>query len=219
MSRLSGFLFALIFSSAAFAAATPAPAAKAAPAEKAAPAAPATETATFAGGCFWCMVPPFKKLPGVISVTAGYTGGTYPNPSYRDVSTGQTGHAESVEIIFDPKQVNYETLLDVFWHNIDPTTDKRQFCDAGDEYRTAIFFHGDKQKAAALASRDALAKSGVLHGAPIATEITAASTFWPAEDYHQDFYRKEELRYRLYRQGCGRDQRLYQLYGDKAGAH
>lgn len=175
------------------------------------------KTAIFAGGCFWCMEPPFKKLPGVVSVTSGYTGGTVPNPTYHQVSEGDTGHAEAIQVIYDPSKISYDNLLDVFWHNIDPTTSKRQFCDSGDQYRTAVFYHDDKQKAQAIASRDALAKSGVLKGAPIATEITAASAFYPAEEYHQDYYRKEELRYRLYRQGSGRDRRLQQIYGAEAG--
>jgi len=191
----------------------------------AADAAPATgsplpaanEVATFAGGCFWCMEPPFKKLPGVVSVTSGYTGGTLPNPTYRQVSAGNTGHAESIEVIYDPSQISYEKLLDVYWHNIDPTTPKQQFCDSGDQYRTAIFYHDEKQKKLAEASRDALQKSDVLHGAKIFTEITPASTFYAAEEFHQEYYRKEAIRYEIYRHGCGRDQRLQQLYGSKAG--
>lgn len=182
-------------------------------------AAPAkTETATFAGGCFWCMVPPFKNLPGVLSVTAGYTGGHVANPSYEQVSSGETGHAESVQVIYDPAKVNYARLLDVFWHNIDPVTPQQQFCDVGDQYRTAVFYHGEEQKKLAIASRDALQASGVVKG-KIVTQIVAASTFYPAEDYHQDYYQKNELRYQIYRHGCGRDQRLKELYGDKAGGH
>ena len=177
-----------------------------------------TETATFAGGCFWCMVPPFKNLPGVVSVTAGYTGGHVTNPSYEQVSSGETGHAESVQVIYDPSKVDYAKLLDVFWHNIDPVTPQQQFCDVGDQYRTAVFFHGEEQKKLAIASRDALQASGVTKG-PIVTQIVAASTFYPAEDYHQDYYQKNEIRYQIYRHGCGRDQRLKELYGDKAGGH
>ncbi len=177
-----------------------------------------TETATFAGGCFWCMVPPFKNLPGVVSVTSGYTGGHVPNPSYEQVSSGDTGHAESVQVVYDPAKVDYPKLLDVFWHNIDPTTPARQFCDSGDQYRTAVFYHGETQKQQAIASRDALGKSGVLKG-PIVTQIVAATPFYPAEEYHQDFYQKSELHYQIYRHGCGRDQRLKELYGDKAGGH
>ncbi len=177
-----------------------------------------TETATFAGGCFWCMVPPFKNLPGVISVTSGYTGGHVANPSYEDVSSGKTGHAESVQVVFDPNKVGYAKLLDVFWHNIDPVTTQQQFCDIGDQYRTAVFYHGEAQQKLAITSRDALQASGVTKG-PIVTQIVAASTFYPAEDYHQDFYIKSEVHYQIYRHGCGRDQRLKELYGDKAGGH
>lgn len=176
------------------------------------------EIATFAGGCFWCMEPPFKKLPGVLSVVSGYSGGHVDNPSYRQVSRGDTGHAEVIQVIYDPARVSYAQLLAAFWRNIDPTTPKRQFCDSGDQYRTAIFVHDARQRKAAEASRNALAASGILRGAPIATEITAFTKFWPAEDYHQDYYRKEALRYRIYRQQCGRDQRLQQLYGADAGS-
>ncbi|WP_029920848.1 peptide-methionine (S)-S-oxide reductase MsrA [Nevskia soli] len=177
-----------------------------------------TETATFAGGCFWCMVPPFKNLPGVISVTSGYTGGHVANPSYEEVSSGKTGHAESVQVVFDPTKVGYAKLLDVFWHNIDPTTPQSQFCDVGDQYRTAVFYHGEEQQKLAIASRDALQASGVVKG-PIVTQIVPASTFYPAEEAHQDFYIKNEVRYQIYRHGCGRDQRLKELYGDKSGGH
>ena len=174
------------------------------------------EIATFAGGCFWCMEPPFKKLAGVKSVVSGYSGGHVDRPTYRQVSRGDTGHAEVIQVVYDPTRVSYAQLLTVFWRNIDPTTPKRQFCDSGDQYRTAIFFHDDAQRKAAEASRAALDASGVLRGAPIATEITAFTKFWPAEDYHQDYYRKEALRYRIYREQCGRDQRLRQLYGAAA---
>ncbi len=176
------------------------------------------EIATFAGGCFWCMEPPFKKLAGVKSVVSGYSGGHVDRPTYRQVSRGDTGHAEVIQVIYDPSRVSFPQLLEVFWRNIDPTTPKRQFCDRGDQYRTGIFFHDEAQRKAAEASRDALAASGILRGAPIATEITAFTKFWPAEEYHQDYYRKEALRYRIYRQQCGRDQRLQQLYGAAAGS-
>jgi peptide-methionine (S)-S-oxide reductase len=179
---------------------------------------PRTESATFAGGCFWCMVPPFKNLPGVLSVTSGYTGGHVPNPTYEQVSAGDTGHAESVEVVYDPARVDYPKLLEVYWHNIDPTTPARQFCDSGDQYRTAIFYRGEAQQQQALASRDALAKSGVLKG-PIVTQIVAAGPFYPAEQYHQDYYLKNELHYKIYREACGRDRQLKALYGDKAGGH
>lgn len=176
------------------------------------------EIATFAGGCFWCMEPPFKKLAGVKSVVSGYSGGHVDRPTYRQVSRGDTGHAEVIQVVYDPARINYAQLLAVFWRNIDPTTPRRQFCDSGDQYRTAIFFHDEAQRKAAEASRDALAASGILRGAPIATEITAFTRFWPAEDDHQDYYRKEALRYRIYREQCGRDQRLKQLYGAAAGS-
>lgn len=181
-------------------------------------AAPATQVATFAGGCFWCMVPPFKNQPGVLSVTAGYTGGRLANPSYEQVSSGETGHAESVQVVFDPQKVSYEKLLDIYWHNIDPTTVAQQFCDSGSQYRTVIFYHDDRQKQLALASLDALKKAEHLPGA-VVTEIVAAGPFYPAEDYHQDYFLKEKIRYELYRQACGRDRRLKELYGAHAGGH
>jgi peptide-methionine (S)-S-oxide reductase len=174
--------------------------------------APGQAVATFAGGCFWCMVAPFEQLPGVVSVTSGYTGGHLAHPSYEEVSAGQTGHAESVQVIYDPSRIGYDRLLDVFWHNIDPTTPRRQFCDSGDQYRTAVFYHDPGQKKLAEASRDALAASGRLK-APIVTEIVAAGEFYAAEDYHQEFYKKQEIEYQIYRHGCGRDRRLQELYG------
>ncbi|HVP29606.1 MAG TPA: peptide-methionine (S)-S-oxide reductase MsrA [Myxococcota bacterium] len=178
-----------------------------------------TATATFAGGCFWCMEPPFEALVGVVSVTAGYTGGHVPNPTYEQVSAGGTGHAESVQIVYDPSQVSYETLLDVFWHNVDPLAKDRQFCDVGHQYRTAIFVHGPEQRKLAEASRDALRASGPLQGRVIATEIVDAGPFYPAEEYHQDYYKKNPLRYRFYRATCGRDARLNEIWGDRAPPH
>ena len=177
-----------------------------------------TAIATFAGGCFWCMEGPFDALDGVVSTTSGYTGGTRKGPSYQEVSSGGTGHAEAVQIVYDPAKVTYEKLLDVFWHNIDPTAKDRQFCDSGSQYRSGIFYHDDAQKKAADASKAALDKGKPFKGA-IVTEITAASAFYPAEDYHQDYYLKNPVRYRFYRQGCGRDSRLKELWGDQAGAH
>jgi peptide-methionine (S)-S-oxide reductase len=177
-----------------------------------------TETATFAGGCFWCMEPPFEKLDGVSSVTAGYTGGRVANPTYEQVSDGGTGHAEAVQIVFDPKKVSYSKLLDLFWHNIDPTAKDRQFCDVGDQYRSAIFYHGAEQKKLAEASRQELQASGRI-GRPIVTEIVEAGPFYPAEEYHQDYYKKNPLRYRFYRNGCGRDARLQEVWGADAPAH
>lgn len=174
--------------------------------------------ATFAGGCFWCMEPPFEALDGVVSVTSGYTGGAKANPTYEEVSAGGTGHTEAVEIRYDPAKVTYETLLDVFWHNIDPVTANRQFCDKGSQYRSAIFYHDETQHRLADASKQALEGAGILPG-PIVTEIVPARPFYPAEEYHQDYYKKNPIRYRYYRYGCGRDARLRELWGDAAGSH
>ena len=168
--------------------------------------------ATFAGGCFWCVEEAFEKVPGVISAVSGYTGGNVDNPSYKQVTGGQTGHAEAVEVIFDPAQVTYEQLLDVFWHNIDPTVVDRQFCDVGNQYRTAIFVHDDEQTRLAEASKKALQASKPFTEA-IVTPIVSASTFYPAEDYHQDYYKHNPLRYRFYKWNCGRAQRLAELWG------
>jgi peptide-methionine (S)-S-oxide reductase len=176
------------------------------------------EKATFAGGCFWCMEPPYDSLEGVISVTVGYTGGTKKNPTYEEVSSGSTGHAESIEIVYDPSKVNYVKLLDVFWHNIDPTVKDRQFCDVGTQYRSAIFVHNDEQKRQAEESKKALAESKGLQG-PVYTEIVPAGSFYPAEAYHQKYYKKNPVRYKYYRWNCGRDQRLKELWGDGAGSH
>lgn len=174
------------------------------------------ETATFAGGCFWCMEPPFEKLNGVIRVTAGYTGGNTANPSYEEVSAGNTGHAESVRIEYDPSKITYSQLLKVFWHNIDPTALNRQFCDSGNQYRTAIFYQNEMQKKLALESKQTLEKTKPFPG-PIVTEITPATVFYPAEEYHQDYYRKNPIRYKYYRYSCGRDKRLRELWGNEAG--
>jgi len=179
-------------------------------ASKAAPAR--TALATFAGGCFWCMEPPYDKLPGVIATTSGYIGGRTVNPTYEQVSSGGTGHAEAVQVTYDPDKVSYEKLLDVFWHNIDPTVRNRQFCDVGSQYRTAIFAHDDAQLKAAEASKAALDRTKPFPE-PIVTEIVLAPRFYPAEDYHQDYYRKNPVRYKYYRAGCGRDARLKQLWG------
>jgi peptide-methionine (S)-S-oxide reductase len=174
-----------------------------------------TARATFAGGCFWCMEPPFDVLDGVISTTSGYIGGSKKDPTYEEVSAGVTGHTEAVEIVYDPGKVSYEKLLDVFWHNIDPTTPNRQFCDRGNQYRTGVFFHDEQQKKLAEESKKAIEASGKL-GKPIVTEITAAGTFYPAEEYHQDYYEKNPIRYKYYRYQCGRDQRLQELWGSAA---
>lgn len=171
--------------------------------------------ATFAGGCFWCMEPPYDKLPGVVSTTSGYMGGKTRNPTYEQVSSGGTGHAEVVQVIYDPKKVSYDKLLEVYWRNVDPTQRDGQFCDHGSQYRTAIFFHDGEQKRAADASKAVLLKKKPFPG-EIVTEITSATEFYPAEDYHQDYYRKNPVRYKFYRSGCGRDARLKELWGKPA---
>lgn len=173
---------------------------------------PKTSIATFAGGCFWCVEADFDKVAGVISTTSGYTGGRTANPSYEEVSRGGTGHAEAVEIVYDPAKLSYEKLLDVFWHNVDPLAKNRQFCDHGDQYRTAIFYHDDKQRSLAEASKAAVQARFKL---PIQTEITAAGPFYKAEEYHQDYYVKNPIRYKFYRFNCGRDARLEELWGKK----
>lgn len=181
-----------------------------------APVTAATEKATFAGGCFWCMEAPFDKLPGVVSVTAGYSGGQTRNPTYEQVSAGGTGHAESVQVVFDPSKTSYSRLLDIFWHNIDPTVTDRQFCDTGSQYRSAVFYHNEEQRRAALQSKAALERNKPFKGA-IVTEISPAGAFYVAEEYHQHYYKKNPLRYKFYRNGCGRDRRLKELWGDAAG--
>ena len=170
-----------------------------------------TAKATFAGGCFWCVEADFDKVPGVISTTSGYIGGSVANPTYEQVSAKTTGHAEAVEIVFDPAKISYEQLLEKFWRTIDPTTKDRQFCDAGSPYRTAIFTHGPQQAEAAQASKVALDKSKPFKE-PIVTTIEAAGTFYPAEGYHQDYYKKNPVRYSYYRTSCGRDARLRELW-------
>jgi len=170
------------------------------------------ETAIFAGGCFWCMEPPFDKLDGVISTTSGYTSGDKKNPTYREVSAGKTGHTEAIQIVFDPKKVSYAKLLEVFWKNIDPVAVNRQFCDAGTQYRSGIYYQNETQEKAAKSSLSQLEKNKPFKES-IATEVVAASTFYPAEDYHQDYYLKNPLRYKYYRFSCGRDNRLTELWG------
>lgn len=180
-------------------------------------AADQLEKATFAGGCFWCMEHPFDALPGVVSVTSGYTGGWQKNPTYKEVSAGGTGHAESVQVVFDPSKINYGKLLDVYWHNVDPTTKDRQFCDTGNQYRSAIFYHSEEQHREALQSKAALEKTRPFKE-PVVTEIVAATEFYPAEEYHQHYYKKNPIRYHFYRNGCGRDRRLKELWGKAAGS-
>ena len=184
-----------------------APDAKSAPAKRA--------VATFAGGCFWCMEPPFDRTTGVISTTSGYIGGRTDRPTYEQVSAGGTGHAEVVQVVYDPTKVTYAQLLDVFWRNIDPVAVDRQFCDKGDQYRSAIFFHDAQQQRLATESKAALERSNRFKQ-PIATQVVAATKFYPAEGYHQDYYIKNPLRYKYYRYSCGRDARLEALWGKSA---
>jgi peptide-methionine (S)-S-oxide reductase len=174
------------------------------------------QRAIFAGGCFWCMEPPFDLLPGVVSTTSGYIGGHQDNPTYKQVSRGKTGHTEAIEIVYDPTKVSYAELLNVFWHNIDPTAKDFQFCDYGSQYRSGIFYLNDKQRMLATQSKEALVELKPFKG-NIVTEVSKGARFYPAEDYHQDYYQKNPLRYKYYRYSCGRDKRLTELWGDSAG--
>ncbi|MFC1858944.1 peptide-methionine (S)-S-oxide reductase MsrA [Thermodesulfobacteriota bacterium] len=169
------------------------------------------EKATFAGGCFWCMEPPFDKLDGMISTTVGYTGGKETSPTYEQVCSGQTGHAEAIEVIYDPKRISYSDLLEVFWRNINPTQVNGQFVDRGSQYRTAIFYHTEEQRRQAELSKEKIQKSGRFDRS-IATEIVPAAEFYPAEDYHQDYYTKSPDRYKIYRYGSGRDHYLNEVW-------
>ena len=169
--------------------------------------------AIFAGGCFWCMEGPYDKLDGVISTTSGYTDGQVKNPTYKQVSSGNTGHTEAIKVVYDPDKISYEKLLDVFWVNIDPLTANAQFCDHGSQYRSGIYYKDEMQKKAALASVTRIQEK---FDKPVVTEIDPASTFYPAEEYHQDYYLKNPVRYNYYRWRCGRDQRLKELWGDDA---
>lgn len=180
------------------------------------PARAAEAVAVFAGGCFWCMEPPYDKTEGVISTTSGYTGGNVPNPSYKEVSAGTTGHIEAVKIVYDPEKVSYEKLLHIFWRNIDPVRENAQFCDEGAQYRSAIFPQEEAQREAAERSKADLEATGRFTR-PIATEILDAAPFYAAEAYHQDYYKKNPNRYAYYRWSCGRDARLKQVWGDEAG--
>ncbi|MEQ9639564.1 MAG: peptide-methionine (S)-S-oxide reductase MsrA [Alphaproteobacteria bacterium] len=180
----------------------------------AAPAAGAeTRTAIFAGGCFWCVESDFDKLAGVTDTLSGYTGGDLENPTYRKVGSGGTGHLEAVQITYDPEKVDYDTLLTVFWHSVDPTDPGGQFCDRGETYQTAIFVMNDEERALAEASK-AAAEAEL--GQKIVTPVREAKTFWPAEDYHQNYYEKNPIRYRFYRGGCKRDRRIEELWGEAA---
>ena len=176
-------------------------------------APPTKATAIFAGGCFWCEETAFEGPPGVSSATSGYTGGSQRNPTYEQVSSGGTGHAEAVQVIYDPAVISYARLLEVFWHSVDPTQANGQFCDHGSQYRSAIFHADEAQRTAALESKRAIEASGRLK-APIVTQIVPAGPFYPAEEYHQDFYKKDPIRYQSYRRGCGRDQRLREIWGE-----
>ncbi len=193
--------------------------------QSAAPAAPATATATastakavFAGGCFWCVESDFDQVDGVLSTTSGYTGGNVPNPTYEQVSGKSTGHAEAVEIVFDPRKVSYEKLVEHFWRTIDPTTKDRQFCDVGNPYRTAIFAQDAEQMKIAQASKAALEKSKPFKE-PIVTQVVTGGPFYPAEAYHQNYYKKNPVRYNYYRLTCGRDARVKELWGSQAASH
>jgi peptide-methionine (S)-S-oxide reductase len=170
--------------------------------------------ATFAGGCFWCMEPPYDELEGVLSTISGYSGGTVPNPTYKQVSSGRTGHTEVIQIEYDPSRISYQDLLDVFWRNVDPVDAGGQFCDRGDQYRTAIFYHDEQQRRLAERSKETWDRSGKLPKA-VVTEIVPFTAFYAAEEYHQDYYQKNPLRYKYYRTACGRDRRLNQLWGEE----
>lgn len=174
--------------------------------------------AIFAGGCFWCMESDFDPVKGVVSTTSGYTGGHVDNPKYGDVTGEQSGHSEALKIVYNTDETDYKTLLDVFWHNVDPTDDGGQFCDRGDSYRSKIFAVNTDQMAAAKASKQAL-EDDADAPKPIVTPIVAATTFYDAEDYHQNYYKKNPLRYKFYRASCRRDATLEKRWGDEAGGH
>lgn len=182
------------------------------------PVPPGMAAAFFAGGCFWCMEPPFDKLDGVISTTSGYTGGMRVNPTYKEVSAGGTGHTEALKIVYDPAKITYEKLLHVFWRNHDPLNAGGQFCDHGTQYRPGIYYASEEEKRLAEESKAALETSGRFKQ-PIVTEIVAATAFYPAEDYHQDYYLKNPIRYAFYSTSCGRARRLQELWGDEAASH
>lgn len=171
------------------------------------------QTATFSGGCFWCTQHDFDQVRGVVSTTAGYTGGTTVNPTYEEVSAGGTGHVEAVKVVYDPRIVSYQQLLDFFWHNVDPTRNDGQFCDKGAQYRPIIFYHNQQQEQEAEQSKEELIQNSSIH--PILVEILPAGTFYPAEEYHQKYYKKNPIRYKFYRYNCGRDKRLKELWGSQ----
>jgi peptide-methionine (S)-S-oxide reductase len=206
MKQIASYFAAVVV---ALAGATAGPASAQTP--KPAAEKPAAAKATFAGGCFWCVEEAFDKVPGVLATISGYTGGKTKSPTYEQVSSGRTGHTEVVQVEYDPKRVSYEKLLDVFWRNIDPTQRDAQFCDHGSQYRSGIFYHDDEQRKLAEASKAALMKNKPFKG-EIVTEVTRASEFYAAEDYHQDYYQKNPVRYKFYKTGCGRDARLKELW-------
>jgi len=219
MHPVHQLLLPFLFASFSVFAQAPAPAAK--PVAKAAAPAAVTAKAVFAGGCFWCMEPPFDKLNGVLATTSGYIGGSKNKPTYEEVSAGRTGHTEAVEVVYDPARVTYRQLLEVFWKNIDPLVKDRQFCDRGSQYRSGVFWLDEEQKKLAEESKAALTKGDAFGSAKpagfkggVVTEITRATQFWPAEEYHQDYYTKNPVRYAYYRNGCGRDARLKELWGE-----
>jgi peptide-methionine (S)-S-oxide reductase len=185
--------------------------------QEAPPPAPGLAVATFAGGCFWCMEPPFDKTNGVVSTTSGYTGGSKAGATYEEVSAGGTGHKEAVRVVYDPQKVSYAKLLDVFWRNIDPVDARGQFCDKGDQYKAAIFVADDEQRRLAEESKAALERSGRFRQ-PITVTIQPTGPFWAAEDYHQDYYLKNPAKYKLYRWNCGRDARLEAVWGKPPGS-
>lgn len=184
------------------------------PATPSADAGPTLAHATFAGGCFWCMETAFEGRPGVHAVISGYSGGHVKNPTYEQVSAGGTGHAESVDVIYDPSKTSYSRLLEIFWHNVDPLSANGQFCDRGNQYRSVIFYRTPREKSLALATRE---KVHERFHEPVATQVVPFVAFYRAEEYHQDFYKKNPVRYHEYREACGRDRRLRQLWGDQAG--
>jgi peptide-methionine (S)-S-oxide reductase len=180
--------------------------------QRSVPAGTQLKTAIFGGGCFWCVEEAFDKVQGVVSTTSGYTGGRLANPTYEQVSSGGTGHVEVVQVVYDPAKVNYQQLLNVFWKNVDPLTPNRQFCDRGPQYRSAIFYRDAEQRHLAEGSKRALERSGRFKQ-PIVTEVVTASRFYPAEEYHQDYYQKNPLRYKYYKTSCGRVRRLEEVWG------
>lgn len=179
------------------------------------PASTKVETAIFAGGCFWCTEADFDKVDGVISTVSGYTGGTVDNPAYRQVTSGKTGHYEAVEVSYDPAKVSYEDLVDYYFRTVDPTDPKGQFCDKGSSYRTAVFVEDDKERAIVESEIEDIEAAGTLPG-PVVTKVLDEQTFWPAEDYHQNYHQTASVKYRFYRNGCGRDAKLKKLWGDEA---